>query len=235
MSAMRTSLVAAAMVLLGLGVSCIPPVAFHDGLPAWAPPESDVEWRVGWQRLAVSGADSFNVLGRHYSRPDFSVNYLTPGMRIGLRRPPRVMDVGLASAMMADRDGFSALFGATFGFGYAARNLSVMFRPSVYLVDFYSDKLDGTGVDFGYWSQASFLVGTGYRSPGWSIAAGGRASPFSAGPLAVVGVNLKPAEFRAEFSYLFPVTDYASGRVLTVGLTAAAPTRPEPDYGPGYR
>jgi hypothetical protein len=68
-----------------------------------------------------------------------------------------------------------------------------------------------------------------------NFAVGGRASPFGAGPVAVVGVNLRPVEFRAEFSYMLPVTDYASGRALTIGLTAAAPTKPEPKPESGLR
>ena len=223
----RPALFLAVLVLLA-GSACIPPVAFHDGLPAWSLEAGGVEWRVGYQRLSAFGADSFSFLGQPFAVPDFSVSYLTPGVRVGLsHRPPLTTEVGLASAITAGGRGFSALFGAEFGLGYADPKLNVMFRPSVYLVDVYSDSASGTGADLGCWSQISMLVGTGYRTRGLSFAAGGRASPFGAGPLAVVGVNLRPAEFRAELSYTLPVTDYASGRVLTIGLTAAALTKRE--------
>jgi hypothetical protein len=223
----RPALYLAAVVLLA-GSSCMPPIAFHDGLPAWSPEPGGVEWRVGYQWLSAFGADSFNFLGQPFAVPDFSVGYLTPGVRVGLNhRPPLVTEVGLASAMTAGGKGFSALFGAEFGLGYTGPKLNVMFRPSVYLLDIYSDSASGTGADFGYWTQVSMLAGTGYRTRGLNFAAGGRASPFGAGPLAIVGVNLRPVELRAEFSYMLPVSYYACGRVLTIGLTAAAPTKPE--------
>jgi hypothetical protein len=218
-----------AVGILLAGSACMPPTAFHDGLPAWPAQTKGVEWRIGYQRLSASGADSFNFLGRSFSTPDFDVSYLTPGVRVGLNHPPPLAaEVGLASAMTAGGGGFSALFGAEFGLGYTDPKLNVMFRPNVYLLDVYSDNASGAGVDLGYWSQVSMLVGTGYRARGVSFAAGGRASPFGAGPLAVVGVNLRPVEFRAELSYMLPVSDYATGRVLTFGLTAAAPTKPQP-------
>jgi hypothetical protein len=40
----------------------MPPIAFHDGLPAWAAAPGEVEWRVGYQRLSAFGADSFDFL-----------------------------------------------------------------------------------------------------------------------------------------------------------------------------
>jgi hypothetical protein len=225
----HAAMLRAAFVLL-TGSACMPPIAFHDGLPAWSPEARGVEWRVGYHRLSAFGADSFNFLGQPFAVPDFSVSYLTPGVRVGLNhRPPLVTEVGLASVITVGGNGFSALFGAEFGLGYTDPRLSVMFRPSAYLLDVYSDSVSGTGVDMGYWSQVSMLVGTGYRARGVSLAASGRASPFGAGPLAVVDVNLRPVEFRAEISYMLPVTDYATGGVLTVGLTAGAPTKPQHD------
>jgi hypothetical protein len=223
----------AAIVLLA-GSACMPPIAFHDGLPAWSPEARGVEWRIGYQRLSAFGADSFNFLGQPFAVPDFSVGYLTPGVRVGLNRAPMAAEVGLASAITAGGKSFSALFGAEFGVGYSDPKLNVMFRPSVYLLDIYSDSVSGTGADLGYWTQISLLVGTGYQARGVNFAAGGRASPFGAGPLAVVGVNLRPVEFRAELSYMLPVSYYASGRVLTIGLTAAAPTKPRPSPEQAY-
>jgi hypothetical protein len=232
---LRPALFLAVLILLA-GSACMPPVAFHDGLPAWPPEAGGVEWRVGYQRLSAFGADSFNFLGQPFAVPNFSVSYLTPGVRVGLNhRPPLTTEVGLASAMTAGRGHFSGLFGAEFGLGYSDPKLNVMFRPSFHLVDIYSDSASGTGVDLGCWSQISMLVGTGYRARGVSFAAGGRASPFGAGPLAVVGVNLRPVEFRAELSYMLPVSYYATGKVLTIGLSAAAPTKPEPGPEQAYR
>lgn len=129
---------------------------------------------------------------------------------------------------MKTKGGFTALLGGEFGLGYSDPKISVMFRPSLYLVDVYSDNESGTGVDVAPWGQVSMLVGNGYRARGLNFAVGGRASEYAAGPVAFVGINLRPVDFRAELSYMLPVSDYASGRVLTIGLTAAAPTKSEP-------
>lgn len=78
-SVARPAVYVAAIVLLA-GSACVPPVAFHDGLPAWTPKAGKVEWRVGYQHLSGFGADSFDFLGLRPANPDFSVGYLTPGM-----------------------------------------------------------------------------------------------------------------------------------------------------------
>jgi hypothetical protein len=229
----RPTLFVAAVVLLA-GSTCVPPVAFHDGLPAWAPEAGKVEWRVGCQHLSAFGADSFDFLGLRPATPDLSVGYLTPGMRVGLDSKPLTAELGLTSAIKA-QGGFSALLGGEVGLGYNDPKISVVFRPSLYLVDVYSDNESGTGVDVAPWGQASMLVGNGYRARGLNFAVGGRASEYGAGPVAFVGVNLRPVDFRAELSYMLPVSFYASGRVLTVGLAVAAPTKLEPGPEPTYR
>ena len=223
----RPALFFAAFALV-TGSACMPPVAFHDGLPAWAPEAGGVEWRIGYQRLSAFGADSFDFIGQPFTTPDFGVSYLTPGVRMGLKRAPKAADVGLVSVITAGGGNFSALIGAEFGLGHSDPKVSVIFRPSVYLLDIYHDAGHGVDVQTGFWSQASLLIGTGYRTRGVNFAIGGRANPFGAGPVAVVGVNLRPVELRTELSFMLPIEDYACGRVLTVGLTAAAPTRPEP-------
>jgi len=229
----RPALFLAAMVLLA-GSACVPPIAFHDGLPAWAPAPGGVEWRVGYQHLSAFGADSFNFLGQPFAIPDFSVGYLTPGVRVGLNREPLAAELGLTSVIKA-AGGFSALFGGEVGLGYNDPSISVMFRPSLYLLNFYSDDESGTGAVVAPWTQASLLVGNGYRARGLNYALGGRVSNYGAGPLAIIGYNLRPVEFRAELSYMLPVSYYATGRVLTIGLTAAAPTKPEPKPESNFR
>jgi len=228
----RPALFVAAVVLLA-GSACVPPIAFHDGIPAWAPDAGKVEWRVGYQYLSAFGADSFDFLGLRPATPDFSVGYLTPGMRVGLDRRPLTAELGLTSAIKTE-GGFSALFGGEVGLGYNDPKINVMFRPSLYLVDVYNDNESGTGVDVAPWGQVSMLVGNGYRARGLNLAVGGRASEYGAGPVAFVGVSLRPVDIRAELSYMLPVSYYASGRVLTIGLTAAAPTKSEPSLGQGY-
>jgi hypothetical protein len=223
----RSALFLAAMALLA-GSACMPPIAFHDGLPAWTPEAKGIEWRIGYQHLSAFDADSFEFLGLRFASPDVSASYLTAGVRVGDRRGPVAAEVGLTSVITAGGGDFSLLAGPAIGIGYSDPKLNVMFRPSIYLLDIYGNHVDGGGVQLSSWGQVSMLVGTGYRARGVNFAAGGRASPFGAGPLAVVGVNLRPVEFRAELSYMLPISGMATGKALTVGLTAAAPTKPEP-------
>jgi hypothetical protein len=225
-SLVRLALYLSAMAMLA-GSACVPPIALHDGLPAWAPEPGKIEWRVGYQHLSAFGADSFDFLGMRLAAPNYNAGYLTPGLRLGLDREPLVAELGLASAIRA-AGSFSALFGGVVGLGYNDPKVSVMFRPSLYLVDVYSDKESGTGIQVAPWGQVSMLVGNGYRARGLNFSVGGRASEFGAGPIALVGFNLRPVDVRGEFSFMLPVSYYASGRVLTIGLTVAAPSKPRP-------
>ena len=52
----RSCLLAAAAAAL-VFTACIPPIAWHDGLPAWSPEQKGVEWRVGYQHLSAFDAD----------------------------------------------------------------------------------------------------------------------------------------------------------------------------------
>ncbi len=228
----RPVLLAAAAVLLA-GSACFPPIAWHDGLPAWSPDVKKVEWRVGYHQLSAFAADSFALFGDTFARPDFSVGYLTPGVRWGLGRGPVMADIGFASVVATGGTGVSLLAGPAFGIGYGDRSASVMFRPSIYLLS-AAVGADG-GVQLTPWYQATLLVGNGYRARGVNFALGGRASPFAAGPAAFVGVNLYPVDFRAELSYMLPVSVFVTGNALTIGITAAAPTRAEPGSEQNHR
>ncbi len=213
-----------AAVLL-VAAACVPPYVFHDGLPAWSMDPNGVEWRVGYEHLSVFGAHSFNFLGLENSSPNMNVGYLTPGVRFGLKRKRLSAELGVATAVKT-QGGFSALLGGTAGLGYSSPSISVMFRPSLYLVDIYSDRTSGTGIDVAPWGQATFLVGNGYRARGLNFALGGRAGEYCAGPVAFVGYDLSPVDLRAELSYMVPTSYYAFGSALTIGLTLAAPSRP---------
>jgi hypothetical protein len=218
----RSSLTVAACAVV-VFAACVPPVAWHDGLPAWSPEQKDVEWRVGYQRLSAFHADTFELFGEEFARPDFSVNYLTPGVRWGLGQKPLAADVGLASVLTVG-SGLGFLVGPAFGIGRCDTNFSVMFRPSLYVLSLNTSE---SGLHWGPWYQLELLAGNGYRTGGVSFAAGGRASPFAAGPVGLVGVSLYPIDLRAEVSYMWPAAAVATGTALTIGLTAAAPTRRE--------
>jgi hypothetical protein len=143
---------------------CVPPIEWHDGLPAWAPELGRTEARVGYQRLAVIGGDTISFLGGSFLYPSYSVGYLTPGVRVGLGKAPLAAEVGLTSVVLAGDGYFSTLAGPEFGLGYSSPDVSLMFRPSFYFLDVYSDRESGTTVQTSSWSQLSMLVGTGYRA-----------------------------------------------------------------------
>jgi hypothetical protein len=220
-------LLTAACAMLVLA-ACVPPIAWHDGLPAWSPERKDVEWRVGYQRLSAFDADTFELFGEEFARPDFSFTYLTPGVRWGLGVPPLAADIGFASVLSVG-DGLGILVGPAGGVGRCDPDFSLMFRPSLYM--FGLDIGGEGGLQWWPWYQLELLVGNGYRTRGVSFSAGGRASPIAAGPVGLVGVSVHPVDIRAEVSYMWPVTLGATGKALTIGLTAAAPTRLSPEPG----
>jgi len=197
-------LLMAAAVLLA-GSACLPPVAWHDGLPAWSPPAGKPEASIGYHRM-------------FWSEVEGSAWYVTPGLRVGLARPPTAVDIGLVSMMAFDGGDFGLLVGPAFGIGRSDDEMSAMFRASIYF-----------GAGSGFWPQASVLVGNGYRARGVNLAVGGRASMLGTGPVAVAGANLGGVELRGELSYMLSMPgSWATGRALTVGLTVAAPTGPGP-------
>ena len=219
----RASLPAAACAVL-VFAACVPPIAWHDGLPAWSPEPKDIEWRVGYQRLSAFDADTFELFGEEFARPDFNISYLTPGVRWGLSQKPLAADVGLASVLIVG-DGLGIQVGPAFGIGRCDTNFSVMFRPSLYMLNL---KIGGEGgLQLTHWYQLELLLGNGYRARGLSFAAGGRASPIAVGPVGIADVNLHPIDLRAEVSYMWPAASVATGTALTIGLTVAAPTRRE--------
>jgi hypothetical protein len=219
----RPALFLAALVLL-TGSACVPPIAWHDGLPAWSPEPKDVEWRIGYQRLSAFGADTFELLDEQFATPDFNVSYLTPGVRWGIGRGPLAADAGIASVLIVG-SGLGMLVGPAFGIGSCDTNFSVMFRPSLYM---FSLSFGGEGLQLIPWYQMELLMGNGHRAKGVSFAAGGRASPFAVGPVGIADVILHPIDLRAEVSYMFPAASVATGTALTIGLSVAAPTRREP-------
>lgn len=218
----RPALLAATAVAL-VFTACLPPVAFHDGLPAWSPEPGQAEWRVGYQRLSAFGADSFDLLGVHVPSPNVSLGYLTPGVRWGLSRTPYAADAGLTSVITTGSEGLSLLVGPTFGVGRCDSTFGLMFRPSIYLLSFGTGNYGG--LSLGEWFQAEVLAGNGYGRGSVTFSAGGRVSRVAAGPIALVGVGLIPVDLRAELSYMLPISGIAAGQALTVGITAAAPAR----------
>jgi hypothetical protein len=203
--------------------ACFPPLAWHDGLPAWSPEQGDVEWRVGYQRLSFFDADTFELFGESSALPDFSFGYLTPGVRWGLRQRPVAADVGITSVAIAGSRGLLLLVGPAFGVGHCDQKYSVTLRQSCYVLALdVESKVD---LEWGTWYQGELLFGNGYRPRGVSFAAGGRASPLAAGLVGIADVGVRPADIRAEVSYMWPMASLVTGRALTVGVTVAAPKK----------
>jgi len=220
----RSALFATVLLLLA-GSGCVPPIAWHDGLPAWTPAPNDVEWRLGYQHLSAFDADTFSLFGEEFAQPDFSVGYLTPGVRWGLGHGRLVADVGITS-VVAVGDGLGIIAGPAFGVGTCDSSFSAMFRPSIYLLGL-SMGGEESGLNSTAWYQLELLLGNGYRSKGVSFALGGRAGPLAVGPVGIADVVLHPVDLRAEVSYMWPGSPFATGTALTVGLTVAAPARRE--------
>jgi len=219
----RSGLVVAACALLAV-TACLPPIAWHDGLPAWSPGRKDVEWRVGYHRLSGINADTFSLFGERFVLPDYIINYVTPGVRWGLANEPLAADAGFASVVALYGGGLGFMVGPAFGLGRCDTSFSVMFRPSLYMFSL-GIGTDNGGLEWTPWYQLELLLGNGYRAKGVNFAAGGRASPMAAGLVGVLGLSLHPLDLRTEVSYMWPAATLVTGRALTLGLTAAAPTK----------
>ena len=214
-SFVRSALFLAALALLAIGGCVMPPIAFHDGLPAWTPSTGRTEGSIGYHRM-------------YWSEGEGSVWYLTPGIRAGLARPPMAADAGLTSVVVENGGRFGALMGLTLGIGYQNKDMSVIARPGAYFMSISPD-----GVEFGFddplW-QVSVLGGSRF-TPGRShVSGGGRISRFGVGPALLVGHSVGPVVLRLEGSYTFPYNDNATGRLLTVGLTVGGPAPSQTDH-----
>lgn len=198
----------ACVALLATSGCVAPPIAFHDGLPAWTPEPGRAEGSVGYHRMFWSeGSGSFW--------------YLTPGVRFGLARPPLTADVGLTSVVITSGGEFGALLGPVLGIGYRSPNFCVVGRPSLYVLG-----IGGGSVQFNLsdaiW-QFSLLAGNGTQAGKVHFSGGGRISEYGVGPVLLVGYSLGSVDLRAEASYMLPNSDLAEGQLLTVGLTVAGP------------
>jgi hypothetical protein len=197
-----------AVAALLVTTSCVmAPVAFHDGLPAWTPAPRKAEASVGYHRM-------------FWSEDSNSIGYLTPGVRVGLARPPLAAEVGLTSMIMVEEGDMMALLGPEFGIGYQNQYVSIVGRPTLHLLSFYGDTVL-FGAD--QWWQFSLLVGNSYRTGKVHVSAGGRMSEYGIGPLVLVDGSLGPVNLRIEGSYMVPNSEYVEGELLSVGLTVAGP------------
>jgi len=199
----------ACAALLAMGGCVAPPITFHDGLPAWAPPAGRPEASIGYQRMYwyVEGQST-------------SSWYLTPVFRVGLARPPLAADVGLTSAVFESDGHFGALLGPAFAIGYQTQTASFIVRPGAYVLGISDEETDF--FDEPLW-QVSLLGGNGYRAGRTHVSGGGRIGRLGIGPVLLVGHSFGSVDLRLEGSYMFPRTDEAEGTLLSVGLTVGGP------------
>jgi len=213
----RPLLLFACAALFAVSGCPMPPIAFHDGLPAWTPGPGKPEGSIGYHRM-------------YWSEGERPLWYLTPGFRFGLAQPPGAADIGLTSVVVEGGGEFAAVLGPTLGIGYQQRDFSVVVRPSAYVL------VIGVGdvqfADEPFW-QVALLAGNGTRAGETHVSGGGRVSRYGVGPVLLVGHSYGPVDLRLEGSYMFPHSE-AEGRLLTVGLTIGGPApEREDESGPG--
>ena len=210
-ASVRPLLLIACVALLATGGCVLPPIVFHDGLPAWTPGAGKPEGSIGYHRIYWYNSGEY--VG--------SAWYLTPGFRVGLGRPPLAADIGLTS-MVVESDGeFGALVGAALGIGYQRQNFGFMVRPSAYVMS-----IGGGDVRFGLddplW-QFSLLAGNGNQPGAVHFSGGGRVGRLGVGPVFLADRTVGPVNLRLETSYTFAYNDDAAGRLLSVGFTIGGP------------
>jgi len=188
--------------LLSFSGCVVAPIAFHDGFPAWTPAPGQADASIGYHGMFwfIEGEVD-------------NVQYLTPGMRMGLGSPPMVADAGLASVVISG----SVMLGPSLGIGYQTPGLNVVFRPSAYVLG-----IGGGGIEFGAWWQLCLMAEKALPDGRARISGGGRMSELGVGPVMMFGYTLGPVQPRVEASYMFPNSQVVEGRVLTVGLTVGA-------------
>ena len=218
----RSLLPVACASLLAIG-GCVP-LVYHDGLPAWTPPEGMPELSIGCHRMFSSDGWSDSLK---------STWYLTPGARVGLARPPRALDLGLTSVLWTDSGGGpeAALF-AVLGVGYQQPDGCLVSRISFYLLGFSEE---GTQSFFSAEEpvcQFSVLGGLGARTDRTHLSFGGRSNFQGFGPVLLVDHSFGPASLRLEGSLMLSTFNLLFSRLkeverlppmLTIGLTVGGP------------
>lgn len=193
---------------LGLvAVSCLAPIAYHDGLPAAALPPGYVGARIEYNR-------SYWWTGR--DGPEQG-EYFVGGLRVGQK-----------TRSLSFEEGGTLIFGDMFmpcvqgGVG--------LLSPAVILRALWTPlEADVSGVTLKplAWWQLSGLVGTPWKARGLGASVGARTSRLAVGPVAEVDYATGDGAFRLESSLTFRppwASEDVSGRVLTVGLSME-PTR----------
>ncbi len=188
------------LVLLVFLAGCpVPPVVFHDGLPARAPRPDEDDVRLGVQAGNWDYRDGSNSIPRSIAFPSFHV-----GARVGQQ-----------AGKLCFEEGLNLLYCGTFvpfvtgGIGLTS--------PAVMLRGAISPLQQGDG-DF-FW-QTSLMAGTP-NSERLSVSVGPRVSSFGIGGAAISDLDFGSSTLRAEVSYTAraPWAGTAvNGNIFTIGL-----------------
>jgi hypothetical protein len=204
----RSAALALAAALLST-LNCMPPLMFHESLPAWIPTTPVPEIRIGVHRGYGAGL-SDNV----YFDPGLLPYYLNPGVRVGRQIGRFTFEAGINSVIVPEVKLF--LVGPSVGIGLTDPCAAARFS-CLLAVD--GDKL----VPCPQWS---WLFGTPRKTAGLNLAAGVMAGVLGIGPVAVAEYCLKPVAIRGEASIALPppwMLPIVQGVTGTAGLSVAAP------------
>jgi hypothetical protein len=205
-----------------------PPIAYHDGLPAWTPQGRAHEFRIGAHRMFFSDDSIRKSMGS-------GEWYLAPGWRTGAAAGSWTAEYG-AQALAEFRPSEFNLVGA-FSAGIARTNPSIALRLAWYALWLGYIPSEGRAYPgLTPYYQISLLAGNDHKPSGLHGAAGVRMGPLAVGPMLVGEYSHGQAALRAEASLMFPPPMFyppvwwagpkgVRGNTFTFGLTIAAATR----------
>ena len=213
-----------AAVILTCG--CVsPPIAYHDGLPAWTPQPRAHEFRIGAHRMFFSDDSIRNSMGS-------GEWYLTPGWRTGAAVGSWTAEYGAQALAEFRRSEFNLVGAVSAGIGRTSPSVTLRLAWYALWLGYASSEGRAYSGLTPYY-QLSLLAGNDHKSSGLHGAAGVRMSPLAVGPLLVGEYSRGRAALRAEASLMFPPPMFyppvwwagpkeLSGNTLTFGLTIAA-------------
>jgi len=194
----------ATLVALGLLSACcvIPPIAYHDGLPAATPMPGTAAARMGYNRFFWHHDSSWERPGE----------YFFGGLRFGQDWRRFSFEEGLTVLLPGT---VLPCLQAGVGLREPALTVRALWTPLAISSQVHFDPM--------LWWQLSALAGTPRNELGPGFSAGVRTSRLGIGPEALADFTLRDISFRLEGSMTFrtPWADsVVQGTVLTVGLTA---------------
>ncbi len=206
-----------AIITTLLFYACMPPIAYHDGLPAYTPQNNHQEFRVGCHRISHS----------EFGGEDW---YFNGGWRMGFAPNDEGFnsgEFGINSVFISEASYAILINGLIIGGSTSSPQSNL--RLTLYPVAVTFDEFSGTEFHFlSHYYQLSYLIGSNYKSRGFNVALGGRTSPTAIGPVIFAEYIFNIISIRAEASLMFPPPfeipyiwvppEFVFGRTLTLGL-----------------